>query len=132
MKVVPGRLELTLRRRGCAIIGKHASKGSSRHPIRGLNEVIQRSHLPCALVCALDIVCCHDVTRHSRETDETFPFKSPVFAFCYVAGVDACSIIYDLYVRGEERYVNGALSNDRLFVLQTEGTFQIFRYAAEA
>jgi hypothetical protein len=34
-------------------------------------------------------------------------------------------IIYDLYVRGDERYVNGALSNDRLFVLQTEGTFRI-------
>jgi hypothetical protein len=46
--------------------------------------------------------------------------------------VDACGIIYDLYVRGDERYVNGALSNDRLFVLQTEGTFQILpTYAAE-
>jgi hypothetical protein len=39
--------------------------------------------------------------------------------------VDACGIIYDLYVRGDERHVNGALSNDRLFVLQTEGAFRI-------
>jgi len=38
---------------------------------------------------------------------------------------DPCGIIYDLYVRGDERYVNGALSNDRLFVLQTEDTFRI-------
>jgi len=38
---------------------------------------------------------------------------------------DPCGIIYDLYVRGDERYVNSALSNDRLFVLQTEGTFRI-------
>ena len=46
--------------------------------------------------------------------------------------VDVYGIIYDLYMRGDERYVNGALSNDRLFVLQTEGTFQILpTYAAE-
>lgn len=46
--------------------------------------------------------------------------------------VDVYGIIYDLYVRGDERYVNGALSSDRLFVLQTEGTFQILpTYAAE-
>jgi len=99
-----------------------------RHPIRGLNEVIHWSHLPagidlCVRHCVL-LRLWRDI--RARRGRKLFAFKSPVFShFVMSPRVDACGIIYDLYVRGDERHVNGALSNDRLFVLQTEGAFRI-------
>jgi hypothetical protein len=80
------------------------------------------------LVCASDIVCCHDCdATFARDRDENFlHFLSPVFShFVTPPRVDALGIIYDLYVRGDEPHVNGTLSNDRLFVLQTEGILRV-------